>query len=565
MYTRILGTIFSAALGLFILGACGDLGTVLPSTGTYQVSALINEYSLDEYSVISQNDRVRPFFINSIINDPDVRGLTVFLQSPLGNLSGGKVKYTLEAAETNGFFETPGESSGEEAEEPEQFEEETPAASLMADQEEFPPEDGTALTDNPVLDPQAADQIIAVTRIDQELPAFSLSENLEIGRYVMVFQVLGEREVLYRIQKPFFFLGDADFTIGDIQSYLPNFTAGSHFVPPGSNIMLEAQVAADERLSPYVIWYNGRRRIGEGFLADGVNRFIWTVPEQNGFQIVRVEVFPFRPIQNIKGKSKELSIPVSSRYENTGFFASSAEQFIHWYQFRGDLKDSKAPGDSARDLRPKARQISRWRSAGGIYGLSVGPNDMYLLPGFPFTTAPQELGNGQLMARFKPLKEGSILKSSFKTENSSITNAELELVYIKEPQGQDILSLSISSETEFYEKRLPFESLNPDDFISVIIDFTIRETSLSAGFTFTEIDPGDEPQTIALSGPLRNGTFLFGGPLPERYVQERDDPPEEADQEDENTVIGIFDELAILYAVEPLPDLELPQETSPLD
>jgi hypothetical protein len=39
---------------------CGELDTVLPSSGTYQVNALVNNSSLNDISLLSKNDRNFP-------------------------------------------------------------------------------------------------------------------------------------------------------------------------------------------------------------------------------------------------------------------------------------------------------------------------------------------------------------------------------------------------------------------------------------------------------------------------------------------------------------------------
>ncbi|WP_010263754.1 hypothetical protein [Treponema primitia] len=103
------------------LSSCSDMDTVFSSPfssqGTYRVNALVDsDYTLDEYSVVNQNSKIRPFFVNSVVNDPDVRGLTVFVQDLSGTTISRKVRYVLstDTQETKEVEEKePQGSSGE--------------------------------------------------------------------------------------------------------------------------------------------------------------------------------------------------------------------------------------------------------------------------------------------------------------------------------------------------------------------------------------------------------------------------------------------------------------------
>ena len=88
---------FAGALAYALfLTACGDLGMVLPSQGSYRVNAQVDgDYTLDTYSVVTKNSKIRPYFVNSVVSDPDVRGLTVFVQDYSGVIVSRKVQYRL--------------------------------------------------------------------------------------------------------------------------------------------------------------------------------------------------------------------------------------------------------------------------------------------------------------------------------------------------------------------------------------------------------------------------------------------------------------------------------------
>jgi hypothetical protein len=437
MFSRLFKTILIMAGVPVLLIACGEMGTAFPASGTYRVNALIGKVSLDECSIITEKDTIRPFFINSVTNDPDITGLMVFLQSPEGEIAGKRVQYTLKAVDT-GAVPGDGTESGGAADTA--IDKKDEPADLTADEEDesesdeftFKPAD----SEPPVSfffaaeekqDITLTDTLIHVSRLDQELPLFPLPENLSIGRYTLVFQVLGQKEVLDRIERSVYYIGDAEFTLDEIQSYPPGVSVGSHLVPPGLTIMLETQVSAGEELDPYIVWYNGKKRIYEGSIAAGAGRFLWKAPDQTGFHTLRAEAFPFKPAPNLKGTIKELSLPVSKKYEHTGAFAKKADQFSNWYQFAGDLRDTKAPAETNNARVGQNNGSNRWLPADGIYGLAIGPNSTYQLPHAPYTHAQDERVDGQFLLRFKPVSGGTVFSALFNGEDSSSVTLDLSL------------------------------------------------------------------------------------------------------------------------------------------
>jgi hypothetical protein len=90
-----------------ILNSCGEFDSVLPVNHTYQVSAMVEDHSLDEYAGIGQNDKIRPYFVHSISGDQDITGLTVFLQNPEGAQVGEKLILTAGLDRTLPYFPLP--------------------------------------------------------------------------------------------------------------------------------------------------------------------------------------------------------------------------------------------------------------------------------------------------------------------------------------------------------------------------------------------------------------------------------------------------------------------------
>lgn len=600
-----------------LLAACGGGVDLLVSPlGTYQVNAYINDYNLNEYSIIRQNDIIRPFFVSSVVNDPDIRGLMIFLQTSSGQIVGKKTRYTLvipspqenfDKPETNALIETPilpepevitenppppepeliienspvpepevitenplppepeliaesppvsepdlitessPDAEPEETEDPEFLvtvePEEIPEPSLVAEipiepdpvaeipvEPEATPPPPAVTTPEEIAKPPSVmpnppskpkentpeqvleDRVISVTRLDRNLPSFRLTETLEIGEYFMVFQVFGDRDVLYTFERPIYFLGNAKFTFYDIQRYLPSLSSNAHFLPPGLTILLEAQITSDKRLDPYIIWYTSGKRISEGKLLEGANYLMWKVPEQTGFHQVKALVFPFKPSKNsnITGIAKELSLPVSSKSTSIGYFSNQADQFIHWYQFQNNLLDSKNPTDGKRKLGSVQNKPPQWLPAGGMYGLSVGPKNIFLLPDPSFTVFPKEQGLGNVVFHMVPLSDGTFFKAAFKTIDKTVFTPS-DTLNMKLSLSKKKLILTLSLGDLSYKEALDLEAFETGNFITPSIHFGIRGDQFSAQVYLEETTMKTNQITINLPNPLTGkGTWQFG-------------------------------------------------------
>jgi hypothetical protein len=376
-----------------------------------------------------------------------------------------------------------------------------------------PPRMARVFLDNPRSE-EAVDTILYVNTLNNELPPFQLPEDLEIGQYSLVFQLTGEREILHQVEKPLYYLRDAEFTLEDIQTYLPSLSGDAHIVSPGTMILLETRVVADQRLAPYVVWYNGKKRIGEGILIDGSSRLMWTAPTQTGFHAIRAEVFPFRPTMNVRdapaGKIKELSLPVSSKQEGKGYFNVDAGTLIRWYQFPGNLDDAKAPGDTGRQIQPKNGVSPRWLPQGGIYGLALETGELYHLPRQSFDLPEGAVGRGRFMLRFAPLGEGLVFSGLFQQGGSPTEGAALELTYTR-----DELVLSFTAGGEKREDRKPVFNVETDGFITVIINFQLETDHFYAGLGSDALEVFSPELGIALTQPLSGGgSFQLGTDKP---------------------------------------------------
>lgn len=470
-----------AALPILFLAACGEMDTILPSSVTYQVSAIVGETTLENCSVVGKDDAVQPVFIDSVVNDPDLTGLLVYLQDSEGEKTGEKVYYLLKTVENPVREEVLEQDPADDSPENEEQQGETGKE-----------------TANPV---NGNEIFIRVSRLDRHLPAFPFPENLEIGSYSLVFEALGGKQTLYRTERHVYYIGDAKFALDDIQGYLPWLSAGSYLIPPGLTVMLEAQVSADQRLDPYIVWYDGKRRITGGRIADGTDRLLWEAPGQTGFHTIRAEVFPFNPagvssgtgnsrtigrvsVPELRGKVRELALPVSARGGKPGSPASEGGEVLHWYRFAGNLRDSIAGNNREKDLAGSGDL--HWVPSEGIYGLSVKTGNTYQLPRSSFAINKDKQGGGGFLLRVKPAAEGTLFTGSFKAADSPGNALTMGIVY-----REQSLQLILESEGLKNAVSLPLDMFledsagNSAEYAALKNFITIEAYFYFEGNTFT--------------------------------------------------------------------------------
>jgi hypothetical protein len=474
-----------------ILCSCGEFDSVLPINQTYQVSATAGDHSLDEYAGIRLDDEIQPFFVQSIKGDQDIRGLVVSLQTPGGKPAGQKIRY---------LFGGPEEE-----------------------------DDGEVL-------PLAAGR-------DGKLPRFRMGEELPIGPYLMVFQILGEKgKIFSKTEKAIFYLAGADYHISEISAYLPGYSPDSYLIAPGTIVMLEARVTAAEDLDPYIVWYDGKRRIGEGRISAGGGSLFFTVPGENGFRLLRAEAYPFPrdkkngpenagPEETARGKIRELSLPVSLK--GTGpdyvlFSEKEGENFAAHYLFAGDLRDSLDPGPERALIKENEDSGVRWLGYGGIFGLPVGPGDCYLIPQEIFGFSGQDEGKKIFNFRAKLLRDGPFFSVLLANDSG-----EIQLSGEKEHL---VLTLTTEGNSKKVEAALP----PAEDFISFSLSLDFRGNSPAAVLS----PDGALEASLDLTGVSAEGAaYRLGTPVPVETGEEKD-PGEEA-QDPPGLPALILDELAV--------------------
>jgi hypothetical protein len=457
---------FAVISVLFLLLSCGEMDSLLSVNQSYQVSALADGRSIDESALISLEQKIQPFFVNPVKNDPDIADLKITLKS------------ASEAEAVSSFLYT--------------------------------------------------------SEIKDGLPPFILPEDLAPGPYMMIFTVMGhDKQIIAKAEKAIYYLADKPCELEDIKVYYPGVSA-THLIPPGTMVLLEASVFAGNGLDPYIVWYSGRERIGGGKLSEGAGRLLWEIPNQSGFVRIRAEALPFPPIggQNpqsaysaagpvLKGKVRELSIPVSLKGEIGSALAPVIEAaetggekaLQYYYQFAGNLKDSKSAEKSGELVPVKADAKeetpadppSLWLASGTLYGLQIGPENIYRSPAFPLETTPGNTGHFSFIFHLKPMADGVLF-------DVSLGEAGMEL---SRKEGKATLTVTVGEQSETLDAEIPAG----EEFITLPVDIALKAAAETNNALQDYVDEGSrltvnfggEEKSIALPAPVRGlGSIRFG-------------------------------------------------------
>jgi hypothetical protein len=263
-------------------------------------------------------------------------------------------------------------------------------------------------------------------------------------------------------------------------------------------------------------------------------------------------------VDGLSGKFREISLPISAKTANVGYFSGEANQIAYWYQFQGNLQDSKIPSAGNRTLLSQVQGLSRWTPENTVYGLSVGPGDIYTLPAFSLASPEDTSGkirkDGRFMLRFKPAGAGTVFSTRFESVDPS------GMVYMNLNFSGESLSLDISGPNESAAIPFGYSPGEEDGFISLFIDFAVHDGFFEAGFS-TENDRAvpAELKKVALSSPLtRTGSFQFGASLKPSVTEES-----AAGFSGEKPVpyLAVLDEFALAFRDNPLVGGEPEDET----
>jgi len=461
--------IFSVCLLAFICG-CEAMDSILTSTVAYTIRTQIDGVPLEECSYVKSNDKIKLDFEESVSNDPDVTTLVVFLKKPFGDIAGWKVSYTID--------QTVGQKEEKRSVQKNKKQDEE---NILEDDEieEEPPVEEEK---EPVLKRNGEELFFPVKNLDAKLPLFPIPENLPVGKYTLVLQVMSGKDILQKTEKSIYYLGKTVFSYEGINVYLPSAVDTSHLIPKESVVMLEVNLDFDSQLNPYIVWYDGKNKVSEGRFSDGADILFWKAPEQNGFYSLFAEVFPVEKHHELAGYKKEISLLVSSNVENIHLVSADTDQLTltHWYTMEGNLNDSKNAADDGSALKPNSKK-PKWMGLDGTYGLATGYNNMLKLP--KVSVSNKDTETWQAMVRFKPLSGGVVCSVQFGSPSDatmflSVEEKNLVLTLISQQKTvSQTVSLTATEPDESFENQTPENDIS---FLTVGINFSINSGTLSA-------------------------------------------------------------------------------------
>jgi len=532
-------------VGLFIIG-CEAMENILPSSGTYKINLQINSTLLDECSYVRSIDKITPCFEDPISDDPDVTALMVFFKDALGNIVGWKVVYIqdqeAEKKEKLLTDENKNNDVNKNANEDKD-------KSLISDNSA---EESTITVDvnNPKTYKNGDELIVPVLSLDDKLPSFSMPENLPMGKYTMVSQVMSGKNVLQKTEKNIFFLGKNTFSYKGINIYLPGISTTSQLITKGTVVMLEADLNFNKQLDPYIVWYEGKNKISEGHYSDGANLLFWKAPEQSGFFLLRAEVFPVESVDELTGFKKEISLLVSSKTTDIHLASANAVQLKHWYVMEGNLNNSKMPTSFEFMLQPTPRNKPKWMGLDGTYGLATGYKNILTLPKIKIVN--KEAETWQALFRFKPLDNGNIFSVQFGSSSNvlmtlNIRDNDLILSLVSPLKTvSQIVNLSSTADESFNNTQVE-EQENP--FVTAGIGFSIQGNFLTAQINIigNPIPIELEKEPISLKVEIKNDFIITLGFLENVLHDQFQIPVEELESSAKQVKTKVLPEYNVLW------------------
>ncbi|HPC72137.1 MAG TPA: hypothetical protein PLB48_10050 [Treponema sp.] len=421
-------TILIILIGLISL-SCNDYSSVLPQPGLYKIAVYVDNTPLEMYGFVGLQKTFKPAFVTPVASDPDVQGLSISIRDLQNKIRSTEIVYSKTTIETTGTR-------------------------------------------------------IVVPNLDSTLPEFTIPEDLPIGPYKILLKILGTGGVLSEKEIPFYYMADAQLTIKDIHSFPPGYkpSVSAPLFPPNMYLLLEVSIQSDIRLDPYLIWYEGNRILLEGRLAEGADRLLWKTPEAEGFQTIRVELYPEKPDSNksagiIPNVSTSLRLAVSKTAPIPGIdFA--ADNYSLWYHFLGTLEAETAEGVNALSISKKSLSEIRWIPGDDSYGLAVGAAHQYIIDSPLLPPQDNQISAGSILLRFTPSvpdANGTVFFALFTN-----TNKIDEPLTLKLSMENGILKLKAGIGNESLQVPLISQKLEAKTFYN--IEFEIKETEKALQF-----------------------------------------------------------------------------------
>jgi len=530
---------FSVYIAAFF-GSCDAMDALLPSAGTYKINVQINGAPLDECSYARYNDKISPYFMEPVSNDPDITALMVFLKDSKENIVGWKVLYDIDPdAEKIKETQAKEEKDVEESTEEISKDAENPADSITV----------------PLKYKNGDEFIIPVLSLDKELPSFPIPHDLPVGRYTMVSQIMSGKDILQRTEKTFFYLGKTVFSYKGVNTYLPGIADSLQLIPKGTIVMLEADLEFDRKLDPYIIWYDGKKVIDEGFYSKGAGQVFWEAPEQSGFFSLRAEIFPHDNFEGLTGYCKDISLLVSSKEIDLHLISENISELENWYKFEAGLKDAKMPSSSERVIKQDAGKKIMWMGMNGTYGLASGYNNIFSLPK---TAVLNRNNEWQILLRFNTVNSGGVFSVMFGSAGSvqmhfyvDGNNLTLILTSPLKTVSQTISLPSLPEETHENEPVV-YKDLK---YFTAGVSFSVLPGMLKAQINIAgDFIGGDSvSKPIILDAEIENEFQIMLGYLKESFTAYQKLPADESETSEKAKTVNlpevtaIWDELALYY------------------
>lgn len=484
------------------------MDTMISTSASYKVGALVDEQDLSELAVVASTSVIRPLYVPDSAKDPDVLAFRVLLKDPEGE----QVAEAVEYRERNSSSRT--------------------VAS-----------DGAGL--------------LIVDSLSDALPTFALPADLSVGRYFLVFQVVGDDGVLYEERRSFFYIGDKAFSITSLASFPPGSgpSGDAPLFPTKVPLLLEVGIDAGPELDPYVVWSFDGKRLGGARAADGGKRIMWTTPGNAGFYRIEVSLYPTVPSANelssLSGVTRSITIAASPTAAFPGL-PNPDSAYVSIFRFLGDLKERGIAPDSAHPLEAAfEKTVDEWLPFTSGYGLGVGPSRSYLSarPAVPVEDGAVHPSRVILSASVR--RAGLIWQTVFAGDGGE----EPELsVSLEETESGPTLTVRSNGldKTIHVEQAMPFA-----DAAQVFEIEFFPSAKVSAALSVKLILDGVSAGTVE-TGPLlplsSQGYFRLGGSSASGAAEEVPD-----------TITAVVDELAYVL-VEPETPAETdvpPDETAP--
>ncbi|MFA6504751.1 MAG: hypothetical protein WCT14_01565 [Treponemataceae bacterium] len=473
---------------------CGAMDTMISTSASYKVGAFVNDRDLSELAVIGSTNVIRPLYVPESAKDPDVVALRVILKNEKGE----------QAAETVEYRERSSSSRAT----------------------------GTA-----------QNGLMLVDSLSSTLPTFSLPTNLTVGRYSLVFQVVGEDSVLYEEKRSFYYIADKAFALTALASFPPGFgpTSDAPLFPTQVPLLLEATIDVGQELDPYLVWSFEGKRISAARSADGGTRIMWTTPRGAGFYRIDVSLYPTTPsaseISSLAGITRSITIAASPTAAYPGLPKADAD-YDGIFRFLGDLTDRGSAADSGKPLEAQSKLENEWLPFATGYGLAIGPKRAYKAanPAIPVITGAVPAARVILLAAIR--KAGLIWETVFEGDAGTDSNLRVRL---ESTVSGPVLTVSSNKLTKTVQAQTSSPFIDEAQLFE--IEFGVSENTIGAlniRFLLDEKLVG-EIETAVLTPLSSKGYFRLGGTVESKTSSLVSD-----------TITAIIDELA-LSTIKPEP------------